>query len=192
MLSWHLVQVHTWHTFFFSVCSGLPHFPWMDWMLEAGKNRDRQTDRQTNTEGESVWGKPALWLRVEVREFPCEMDRFYIWPDWNVAWSSATATRGPHAASPPSVMLTAKIKRILSYSFICNVETAWPATISQGYYSCHVKTPQRQAEIFGFSYLYNSVGGTPCGVFRGFSQFVRHVRIYLGWVETLGPEVSLL
>lgn len=96
------------------------------------------------------------------------MDRFYIWLDWNVAWSSATATGGPHAASPPSVMLTAKIKRILSYSFICNVETAWPATISQGYYSCHVKTLQRQAEIFGFSYLYNSVGGTPCRVFRGF------------------------
>lgn len=120
------------------------------------------------------------------------MDRFYIWPDWNAAWSSAAATRGPHAASPPLVMLTAKMKRILSYSFICSVKTAQAATISQGYYSCHMKTPQRQAEMFGFSYLYNSFRGTPRQVFRAFfHSLCAAVRMYLGWAKTPGTENQL-
>lgn len=183
MLSWHSAGGHTWHTFFFfTVCSGLPHFPWTEWMLEAGKiETGRQTDRQTDKQwGRVSAGKACALTQSGGKGIPL-WDGSFLHLDWSVAWSSA-ATRGPHAASPPLVMLTAKIKRILSYSFICNVETAWPTTISQGYYSCHVKTPQRQAEIFGFSYLYNSAKAC----LTEWSEFIRSLcadeRIYHGQV----------
>lgn len=51
-----------------------------------GKLRGRERERES-------WGKPTLWLRGEVREFPGELDSFYIWSDWSVAWSSAAPHR---------------------------------------------------------------------------------------------------
>ena len=155
---------HTWRTYC-SVCSGLSCFPWMEWALEAGKIK-RETDRRTNRERErdrESWGKPTLWLRGEVREFPGELDSFYIWSDWSVAWSSA-APQCLGCSREKSglihlcfrlVQLTAKTKRILSYSIICNIKTVRSIIITPGCYSRHVKAPQQQAWIFGLSFLQN-------------------------------------
>lgn len=166
------VRGHTWHTYC-SVCSGLPPIS-MDGMNARGReNQGRQTDRQTGWGGGRGWGKPTLWLRVKVREFPSELDSFYIWLDWSVAWSSA-ATHSLGCMQPlylclRLVELTAKTKTILGYSFISNIRTALPTTILLGYPSCHIETLQQHAAIFGFSYLNNSVN--PC--LTDWSKFIQ-------------------
>lgn len=47
------------------------------------------------------WGKPTLWLRGEVREFPCELDGFYIWPDRSFA-QELCSTRAAFGSSTSS------------------------------------------------------------------------------------------
>lgn len=90
----------------------------------------KQTDRQTERERGREKARESLHFdRGEAREFPGELDSFYIWSDWSIARISAAPhslgcsreKSGPLHLRSRLVQLTAK--RIQSYSIIWSVKT---------------------------------------------------------------------